>query len=240
MRRIIALFLATVFPITSLPFAEAAPAPTAPELPVLVATLSTVSTGRLRIIEQMERNKNNAMLHRLLQDHLRILNSTRTRMQTERNQTALERIKSRMTQDLKIIAQNQAEVRRTLLLSHMNTPRKSRRILKQEVNTRRETERCLKTANDPCSCSCGHLTKKPVPAALPSAATKRIRERSEKRVDRIHKRQQRIYENRRMYPLFPHSPRHTRARATEQDMSHEQRLERIRARYAPPAPESNS
>src|SRR3989344_4160797 len=105
MKRILALFLATVFPVTSLPFAEAAPTPLAPELPGLVATLSIISAGRLRVIEQMERNKNNAMLHRLLQDHLRILNTQQKQAQTERQLTALERMKSRMNQDLKTIAQ---------------------------------------------------------------------------------------------------------------------------------------
>lgn len=235
----IAVFLAGIFPMTSLPVAEAAPAPQAPELPVLVATLSTVSTGRLRVLDQMERNKNNAMLHRLLQDHLRILNTQRSKAQSARQQSALERMKARMSQDLRTIAQNQAEVRRTLLQSHMDAPRKSRRILTKEVNMRREVERCLKT-KDPCSCPCGHTTQKSTPVALPSAAAKRLKQRTEKRVDRINKRQERAYENRRFQPVFPRSPRHTRERAEQQNLSHEERLNRIRARYAPPAPESNS
>lgn len=240
MKRFIALFLAGIFPVSALPIAEAGPAPYAPELPVLVARLSSISTGRLRVIEQMERNKNNAMLHRLLQDHLRILNAQRSKAQTARQQSALERMKARMSEDLKIIAQNQAEVRRTLLQSHMDAPRKSRRILKEEVNLRREVERCLKTTRDPCSCPCGHTTPQSTPVALPSDAAKRIKQRTEKRVDRINKRQERAYENRRFQPVFPRSPRHTRERAEQQNITHEERLDRIRARYAPPAPESNS
>lgn len=225
---------------TSLPIAEASsPAPVDPELPVFVAILSPITTGRLRVIEQMERNKNNAMLHRLLQDHLRILNAQRSEARTLQQLTALEQMKSRMSQDLRTIAQNQAEVRRTLLQSHMETQRRSRRILKEEVNMRREVERCLKTM-DPCSCPCGHTTQKSKPVALPSDAAKRLKQRTEKRVDRINKRQERAYENRRFQPIFPRSPRHTRERAKEQNLTHEERLDRIRARYAPPAPESNS
>lgn len=239
MKRVIASALIAIVPVASFPLAEASPAPSLPEFPMLIARLSSMSTGRLNVLEQLERNKNNAMLHRLLQDHLRILNSQRARAQTARQKTALERMKSRMTQDLRTIAQNQAEVRRVLLQEHMNAPRKSRRVLTEEVNKRREVERCLKT-KDPCSCPCGHRRKQPVPVALPTLSAEKIKARQDKRIDRINKRQERAYEHRRFKASFPHSPRHIRERAEEQDLSHAEHLKRIRERYAPPAPESHS
>lgn len=237
MKKIVSFLLIAILPLSTLPPAEANPIPTNLEPPILVATLSTISTGQYRLLQRMDRMSKNIMLHRFLQQHFYILNGEQAHVRTLHQQRVLERMQARIPKSVRI-ARNQTERQRRIPRNDRVTLHRSRRILREEVYARRGRERCQEDMDD--SCSGGYAKGTPTPVALPSRSPSRLPQWTDRRIERLLRRQERAYASSHFKAVFPHSPRSLRESATQHNLTNEQRLDRIRARYTPPTPDGAS
>ena len=230
MKKLVSMILAGIVPLSAVPMAAAAPAPFIPDVPVILAISARNPSGRVERQKQRERNSQNALIHRILQSHIRLINTERNRARSRTRYDAVIRLKTRLNADLRLIAAKQAQERRILLNRAARIPKRSRRFLRQEVKLRREIERCRASAKDPCQCPCmpGHVRQD-----VNRPQSSQVFKRKEQRLKRIKARveQKNKRGSRRHKALFPRSPRHTWKRAEQQEKIHERAIERMKNRY---------